>query len=370
MKICCVFNYNPLYRLPIFSAMDKELDCDFYFGTSNPRRLPVQSFDPNQIKGFKKFIKTIPIKFTSYIWHSGTASIFSRRYTHYILTGNVSMIINWLILLYAFVFRKKVYLWTHGAKTYDLNLKSSLMLKLFYKSATGILMYNHYNCQFMEALGIKRECLHVIHNSLDTDYQSELYAQLKPSNIYREYFGNDNPTLIYIGRIQKTKRTDLILDAMHLLKEKSKPTNLVVIGASLNDVLFEKKVKEYGLQNSIWMYGPCYDEIKNSELIYNADVCVSPGNVGLTCIHVLSYGTPVITNNNFSTQMPEYEAIVEGKTGGYFEEGNIPQMAEQIEHWISLSSQQREECRSVARKTILEEWSVDYQINLLKNLLK
>ena len=68
--------------------------------------------------------------------------------------------------------------------------------------------------------------------------------------------------------------------------------------------------------------------------------------------------------------MPEYEAIVEGKTGGYFEEGNIPQMAEQIEHWISLSSQQREECRSVARKTILEEWSVDYQINLLKNLLK
>ena len=44
---------------------------------------------------------------------------------------------------------------------------------------------------------------------------------------------------------------------------------------------------------------------------------VSPGNVGLTAIHSLSYGTPVLTHNNFNNQMPEVESIQPG-FNGYF----------------------------------------------------
>ena len=40
-------------------------------------------------------------------------------------------------------------------------------------------------------------------------------------------------------------------------------------------------------------------------------MCVSPGNVGLTAIHSLTYGTPVLTHDNFNFQMPEAEAIEE-----------------------------------------------------------
>ena len=52
-----------------------------------------------------------------------------------------------------------------------------------------------------------------------------------------------------------------------------------------------------------------YDENEIGDLIYNADLCVSPGNVGLTAIHTLTYGTPVLSHANFPNQMPEFEAI-------------------------------------------------------------
>ena len=41
--------------------------------------------------------------------------------------------------------------------------------------------------------------------------------------------------------------------------------------------------------------GAVFDE-SNSELIYHSDLCVSPGNVGLTAIHSLTYGVPVATH--------------------------------------------------------------------------
>ncbi len=368
MKICCVFNYNPLYRLPIYSAIDKKFDCDFFFGDTVFQ--PLMPFNPKELKGFKGFIKAKRTKFKSFIWHSGISVIFSRKYTHYILTGDSSMIINWLIILYARILRKKVFLWTHGVKTDKLKPSTRFLLKSFFTHVTGVLMYNKYNCKYMKMLGCKEEKLYVIHNSLDTSLQSEIYSRLKSSDIYKKHFCNDNPTLIYIGRIQRVKKTEQILESMFILKNKGINLNLVVVGANVDDNTFTKKLNEYQLHNNVWMFGPCFDETKNSELIYNAAVCVSPGNVGLTCIHVLSYGTPVITNDNLSTQMPEHEAIIKGKTGDFFIEDDVQDLANKIAYWVSLSDEQRNYCRCVARTTIINEWSINYQVNLLSKVLK
>jgi len=31
-KLCCIFNYNPHYRFPIYREMDLKLNCDFFGG--------------------------------------------------------------------------------------------------------------------------------------------------------------------------------------------------------------------------------------------------------------------------------------------------------------------------------------------------
>lgn len=367
MKVCCVFNYNPLYRYPIYSAMAENFDCDFYFGDTVFQ--PLKSFDATTLKGFRHFVYAKKVGFKAFVWHSKIKDIFRKEYTHYILTGDVTMLVNWLIILYAKLTGKKVYVWTHGAKDIIQKRGTRYLMQAFYRPLSGILMYNRYNCQYMEALGCKKERLFVIHNSLDSSTQTNIYQTLTPSDIYHKHFGNSNPTVLYIGRIQRVKKVDMILEAMKLLEQQGKYVNLVVVGANVDDDSFEKRIDELKLSDRVWMYGACFDEQTNSELIYNAAACVSPGNIGLTCIHVLSYGTPVITNDNFNTQMPEFEAVVDGKTGAFFRENDVEDLANKIIYWTSITEQQRDECRLIARQTIEQVWSVDYQINLLKKVL-
>lgn len=52
-------------------------------------------------------------------------------------------------------------------------------------------------------------------------------------------------------------------------------------------VILKKCIRER-VDKNVWFYGSCYDEQTNAELIYNADMCVAPGNVGLTAIHAMT----------------------------------------------------------------------------------
>ncbi|MFN9247740.1 MAG: glycosyltransferase family 1 protein, partial [Planctomycetota bacterium] len=83
----------------------------------------------------------------------------------------------------------------------------------------------------------------------------------------------------------------------------------------------------------VHFFGACYDEHLLGKLIANADLCLSPGEVGLTAIHCLSFGTPICTHGTLSEQMPEAEAIQSGITGAFFDKelGNI---AEVIVEWL------------------------------------
>ena len=44
------------------------------------------------------------------------------------------------------------------------------------------------------------------------------------------------------------------------------------------------------------------------------DITVSPDKVGLTAIHSMAYGRPVITHDNMDRQGPEVEAVIPGRT--------------------------------------------------------
>ena len=124
-----------------------------------------------------------------------------------------------------------------------------------------------------------------------------------------------------------------------------------------------------GLSDRVWFYGACYDEAELSKMIYNADLCVSPGNVGLTAMHSMVFGTPVVTHNDFAHQMPEFEAIRVGETGCFFEEGNVDSLALNISIWFETHENQREEVRKACYKEIDTQWTPRFQIDVLKKHL-
>lgn len=366
-RICFLLNYPPHYRYQIYSKIASSLPADFYFGDYVSTN--IKKIDVSVLKGFQLMLKTRC--FFGYIfYYSGVFSLLSKGYSKYVLTGDISNISTWFLLLYCKTKNKKCYLWTHGLMYFPTNRFKRTIHKLYYRLATGVLVYCEHAINNMINIGISKESLFPIHNSLDSEKMNEFYRKNVYTDIYRTHFNNNFPTIIYIGRIQRRKKINQIFEAISILKQRKEFVNCVLVGNNVDDLNVAKLPIELGIESQIWFYGPSYDEAINSELLYNAAVCVSPGNVGLTSIHSLSYGTPVITHNNFDHQMPEYMAIEDGVTGTFYTENNIEELANAIEKWINLTEDDRALCRKNAVLKITNEWSVTYQLELLQTIFK
>ena len=367
-KICCVFNLAPHYRSAIYKLMDSELNCDFYFG--DQVGTPIKLMNVDELSGYKKTVKNIFILNKKYKWQKGVAHLIFKRYKFFIIDGDTNFLSSWVIALFARILNKKVFIWMHGLKSMEeLHWRSKLRIYPLYHLSHIFLMYGDYSCKIMIQKGFNPQKMYPIYNSLDYDKQLPIRQGLHKTVIYSNHFQNELPVLVYIGRIQKVKKIDLILMAMIILKQKEIHCNLVIIGDNADNLSFTRKISDSGLESNVWLYGPSYIEETTGELIYNADVCISPGNVGLTAMHCFTYGTPVITNNNFETQMPEFEVIEPGVNGDFFEEDNAWDLADKITGWIHLNDQRRENVRISTYKVIDEKYNPHYQIEVLKKVL-
>lgn len=367
-KICCIFNLAPLYRSRIYKLMNEELGCDFYFG--DKIESTIKKLDYKGLDGFKKEVENKKIFNTSFIWQKGVVGlVFKREYKYFILTGDSSILSNWMIAFFALLLNKKVYLWMHGLKS-ELSWKGKLFTYPLYYMANKFLLYGDYSKAFMVKKGFNPNKMVCIYNSLDYDIQLSIRKDLIKTNIYIDYFNNDLPVLIYIGRIQKIKKINLIIDAMSILKDRNILCNLVIVGSDSENTGIEEKIVNNKFEKNVWMYGACYEEKKIAELIFNADVCVSPGNIGLTAMHSFTYGTPAISHNNFSNQNPEFESIKPGITGDFFEEDCAEDLSISIQKWINLAEDERKKVRLAAFSVIDEKYNPHYQVQVLKKLIK
>jgi glycosyltransferase involved in cell wall biosynthesis len=346
--------------------MDNELHCDFYLGDKLPYKIKLMEY--SDLKGYRAtLINTFII--SNFYWQGGALKTFLRPYHNYIFTGEPFCLSTWVILFVSIFSKKKTYLWTHGWYG-DESLVKRLIKRLFFNLADGLLLYGQYAKELMIKEGFDADQLHVIYNSLDYNKQIQIRSTLSGSNIYKLKFNNSNPTLLYLGRIQKIKKIDYIIEVLHSLKLKNIVYNCIIVGFESENTNLKALVSEYHLEGQVWFYGECYDEKVLSTLIYNADLTVSPGNVGLTAMHSMVYGTPVITHGTFANQMPEFEVIESGITGDFFEEDSLTDLEIKIKMWIDKNHQRR----NIIRKSCFDKIAVNYnpnsQIKLLKNLLK
>lgn len=99
-------------------------------------------------------------------------------------------------------------------------------------------------------------------------------------------------------------------------------------------------------------------------MLMTADLCVSPGEVGLTAMHALAYGTPVVTHDDFDHQKPEAECIVPGQTGAFFRRADPAHLANTLFEWLS-----RGQDREVIRTACYDKISILYNPNTQAKLI-
>lgn len=363
-KNVLIYNFGQHYRKPIFKKMDVEMGFDFYFGDNVG---DIKTFDYEELDGFKGILKSKPI-YSHIYWQKGLLRLAFKNYDNYVILGEYFCLSHWFLFLLLKIRRKKIIIWTHGWYGNE-GLLKRILKKVYFLFADKILLYGNYAKELMLTEGIKKEKLELIYNSLDFETQDKIYQGLTKTDIYTSHFENQNRTIFYIGRLQKRKKIEQVLYAIQKLQKKDIYVNFVIVGIGEVEEELRQIIKTLKLDKNVWFYGATYSEEEISELLYNADVCVSPGNVGLTAMHSLAYGTPVITHSNFKKQVPEFEAITAGVSGDFFEENSIDDLIKKIDNWTTkrcFRSHLKEDCR----KIIIEKYNPNYQISLLKRIIR
>lgn len=368
MKIAMLFPYAPSYREGIYRLMDQELQIDWYFCGNASRNLKL--LDYSILKNCDLTMKETTF-LGPFTYYKGIKNLRLSDYDIIICAGVIRSLSEWWLIQkwWRNHSNTKIFLWTHGWYGKESFLQR-IIKKFFFRKVDAFFLYGDYARQMMLQEGFDDKKLYVIKNSLDYKQQIKLRNELFPTNVYKDYFKNDNPVIIFIGRLTIVKNLNLLVDAVSLLKKLGEHYNMVFVGDGEMRATLEEGVIAHSLQNNVWFYGACFDEKVNAELIYNADLCVAPGNVGLTAMHSLMFGCPVISHNDFKWQMPEFESIKKGKTGNFFKRDNVLDLAQTISDWFMLKKNHREQVRLDCYNEVDTCWNPDYQLNVLKNIIQ
>lgn len=338
-KILVIYHYFPHYRLPILQALSSQNDegLEYTFLSGSTSDVPLNILKNEDVLGLNfisvknRWVFGKILWQTKVLWYS-----ISSQFDGIIYLGSPNFITTWLGSIIAKTKGKPTLFWTHGFLKSN-NLRDRIK-ELFFRIPNGLLLYGNKAKNNLISRGFNSDSLFVIYNSLDYNNQIKIKKKIKKEDLFelkKQLFRNyDLPVIIFIGRLTYQKKLSDIVTVTEKLHKMGIPVNVLFVGDGLMKNNLKKSVEKLSLLEYFTFFGSCHDELKLAHLITLSDICVSPGEVGLTAMHSLVYGTPVITHNREEFQMPEYEAIIEGVTGGLYDYGSIDSLLLKVKEWL------------------------------------
>lgn len=335
-RVAVVYHYFAHYREPIIRELIEGSAHEYHFFGDT------QSFD----SGIKltdidpaSFTRTRCTQRGPLLFQWGAVKLaLSRRYDTLILLGNCKWPTMWLSAIIGRITGKRVLFWTHGWLRRETG-KQALIRNTFYKLGHGLLLYGHRAKAIGLGYGFRPGQLHVIYNSLDCELQDRTLAALpgdaRQSTRAELFPGRvDHPVLVNITRLHHYKKLDQLIRAAAKLEKAGRPVNVLIVGDGPHKEELMALADELGV--SAVFTGAVYGEDELGRMLIASDVAVMPGPIGLLAMHALAYGVPAISHNSYDQQMPEFESIVDGKTGGFFTEDDLDSLVQTIEHQIGI----------------------------------
>lgn len=335
-------NYFPLYRKAIWNLLINENKYDFHIFYSKKER---QGIRQHKTTKDKKLHVIKNIFFRKYlIWQSGALKKFLFDPIDIVVfIGEFNVVSTWIGVIICKLRFKKIWFWGHGVYGNEGYIKKTIRL-FFLSLADKNLVYEKRAKNLLMENGFDPSKIEVVYNSLDYSTQKKYFNKYINFPIDVKIFNNKYPIILYFGRLTFNKKINLLLESVKSIQENI-PVNLLIIGEGEAKNSLEKQSRNLSLKHTIF-YGSLYDEEEIAKMFLISKICVSPGNVGLNAIHSISYGTPIVTHNNFNNQMPEVESIKEGKSGYFFKENDISSLTKAIKKAL-INKGDRRKIRSI-----------------------
>ena len=379
IKVAIVYHCIAHYREPVFRALclNKKDDIEYTVisGTNDHspslKTVDIDKAEKALSEGGLRWRIVDNVWFgKKLLWQKGVVKLaLSREFDVIIYLGSVYYISTWISCFIASMLGKKTLMWSHGFLRIENGLKGWVRSR-FYKLSDGMLLYHNRAKEIFIDKGFDPDRLDVLYNSLDVDSQKNVrckITEIDRKHAKEKIFSNpEYPVLLWVGRLIKSRKLDMVLEAVKKLMISGDDFNVLFIGEGPEKKDLQALVDEKRLNDRVVFYGACHDENELGPLISMSDLCVAPGEVGLTCMHSLVYGTPVLTHDNPDCQGPEYEAINPGVSGEFFKFDDVDDFIRKVKIWSNwpyTRAQIRENCY----KVIDDHYNPENQVRIINN---
>ena len=134
------------------------------------------------------------------------------------------------------------------------------------------------------------------------------------------------PVTLHVSRLHDDNGVDLLVEATARVEGMVS----LVVGAGPREGDLRRLAERLGVGGRVRFLGDRYSEDELAPLFGVADLFVYPRNIGLSGIHALAHGVPVVTGDDLPSHNPEVHAIEDGVNGALFRHDDAEALAETL----------------------------------------
>lgn len=321
-RVLVIQRVLPPYRLPFFCrlAASPRLSLTLAYGEASPASA-LESvgfpFGLDVLKLGNRYCGAREIA----VWQKGLLTLVSSRlYDVVIAEFNPRIITNVLGCLYAGHLSVPWIWWGHGVSPRSGALSIRLRVWLS-QLADALIFYEATQREKFVSWGLAPEKTFVANNSIDTEEIDRLVEVRPRHERYR---------ILYIGRLIPQKKVALLIHGFaHALSSLPPETKLTLVGNGTEQEALEHLVHELDLGERVEFVGAIYQQTQLAPIFNSTWVSVSPGYIGLSAIHSLAYGVPLLVAKG-EPHSPEQAALEEGTNSTFFPSGDATALGKQL----------------------------------------
>lgn len=306
------------YRVPFFTALAQHPRIDLVIAAGRDDFTPTLTIQ-REVSG----ARIVPLQNRwivgkQFLWQTGIRNVICQA-DIVILPFNLRILSGLYALMQCRAMDRAVVLWGHALGKSELPFVVTLRRWLALQ-ADAVIVYSERGQQQLCGLGIPEKKVFVARNSVSIEgIESDMWLSSTPRN-----------RILYIGRLLPNKKVDLLVRAFALsIPWLRDDVRLTIIGDGPERTRLESLVRRLGLEARVEFTGALVEEAMLGKYFRSSLFGVFPGCIGLSVIHSLIYGVPVVVADN-EPHGPEIEALVPGLNSEFFRADSVDELSNAI----------------------------------------
>ena len=318
-KIIVVQPSVPFYRYGYFSRVAERLGKSFSVYAS-PGNLNVLS-ERDSIPAWEFPLPTMRHLAPKIHWQPGVLSIAIEKDDIVVVSGAPRCLSNIALLIKARMRGATTIWWGHYWSSTSRKWSATVRMALMHLSDALLFYTDQEKTEYLAATKTRRRIpLFALNNGVETSQIASLRQPYCTKSRKRD--------LVYIGRVIQKSNLDLLIDA--LSQPSCAGVTLDIIGDGDDKARLQARCTELNLAERITWHDGTVDEAKIAAVFNRCKIFVYPGAVGLSLVHALAYGLPVIVHGDRWKHGPEFAALKTGDNGHTFANGDLAALSEVI----------------------------------------